>query len=976
MADNSELNLLAPGALEEVKQAYASVKDLGDLIVEVNGKLKAGELKIQGADKISALNTTIREAATSMDVLTAANKLYTDSAGAIVKINDLITQSNKKRGDNAQSEIEKQIRFEERLTKKLEADLRKRLSAVEASAKAEQRIVDELNNEYGQLSKAYNETALRAKNLQLQLGANHPVAQQAVSDAVAMSETLKKLDASVGQHQRNVGNYNMVGAQFAQILRELPNAGISLNTFLISITNNLSYFVESIRTSMQQGASWKAVLAQMGTALFGVVGVVNLLAAALPLLGKIIEDYNKKQDQMAEYSKKVADEGAKEIVHMQLLKREVDDNNTSHTRLVQIRDELVRQFPNLQKDLSNESTLREDLAKAIDRGNQALILQTQIRAAEEILVEGNKKMLKGELDAYEKFIAVISSGGGVTSAIMALSNAHTQSFIDIKKTSEMMFKIIDESRRKLREGGFEDLFNPKSGADSTKEADKLAQLRLSSSKALTEEEARRAELNAREAAENAKQVLSDENIYYEDRLSALTTYLNATTILYEISYEKRKQDLQDEQKQQIELAHGSTEAIAEINKTFRSKQENEDLIYQQNITKLYQDGTKQRNDIVRDGLNDEYRYRIDSLTRIAQQVDDDYQKDLIALAESLDKKKISIRTYEIQRQQIEYSYAIQRLQAQADYLKEELSLFEGSADQRADLERRLNIILNQLAQARVKNAKADAAADMDEWKRRLGFVQKIASEINNIFSSLGDALKQGNDSKIEALNFEAETTQKNAELEIANIKRSQATEEEKQAAIRYQEGLTANARQKATLDQRRIKQQEARFDKVANISRIITSGAVAALEPFTQFPFPVAAAFAAIIGGLTAVQLATAIAAPIPQYAKGTDKHKGGAFIAGDGGERELVQHPDGTAYWTGDNPAVYSAPAGTRVIPESKLASSVANLGMSNIMRRQQTGQVFDTRNLERAINRMNTTVNNHIEVHTDNLKIRVSRR
>lgn len=73
--------------------------------------------------------------------------------------------------------------------------------------KREQKAADDAGNEYKQLSAAYNEAALKAKNYNLTLGANHPTTIQATKDAKAISDQLKAVDASVGQTQRNVGNY-------------------------------------------------------------------------------------------------------------------------------------------------------------------------------------------------------------------------------------------------------------------------------------------------------------------------------------------------------------------------------------------------------------------------------------------------------------------------------------------------------------------------------------------------------------------------------------------------------------------------------------------------------------------------------------------------------------------------------------------------------------------------------------------------
>lgn len=89
-------------------------------------------------------------------------------------------------------------------------------------ARQEQKIAEDLSNEYKQLSLASNELSLKAKNYAITLGENHPVTLQAVSDAKNLSDFLKRLDASVGQFGRSVGDYaNQLRPAFESIREQL-----------------------------------------------------------------------------------------------------------------------------------------------------------------------------------------------------------------------------------------------------------------------------------------------------------------------------------------------------------------------------------------------------------------------------------------------------------------------------------------------------------------------------------------------------------------------------------------------------------------------------------------------------------------------------------------------------------------------------------------------------------------------------------
>jgi len=100
-------------------------------------------------------------------------------------------------------------------------NMAKEQAAAAKAALAEQKINDQLSNDYLQLSKAYNDAALKYKNYALTLGANHPITLQAQQEAIQMGNTLKELDAGVGQYGRNVGNYSSAFQGYANTLRGL-----------------------------------------------------------------------------------------------------------------------------------------------------------------------------------------------------------------------------------------------------------------------------------------------------------------------------------------------------------------------------------------------------------------------------------------------------------------------------------------------------------------------------------------------------------------------------------------------------------------------------------------------------------------------------------------------------------------------------------------------------------------------------------
>ena len=137
----------------------------------------------------------------------------------------------------------------------------------------------ELQKRYKALSEADRESSV-GKNL--------------IAQANALNNKLKEIDSQFGNYQRNVGNYasswNGLQMQVQQIARELPNAALGLNMFIIAISNNLPMLIDEIkRTSDEvqrlrmEGQKTVSVWKQLMGAVFSwqtavVVGITILTA--------------------------------------------------------------------------------------------------------------------------------------------------------------------------------------------------------------------------------------------------------------------------------------------------------------------------------------------------------------------------------------------------------------------------------------------------------------------------------------------------------------------------------------------------------------------------------------------------------------------------------------------------------------------------------------------------------------------------
>lgn len=108
-----------------------------------------------------------------------------------------------------------------------------------------------------------------------------PIGKELLASINQADAKIKELDASIGNHARNVGNYkkewNGLQYQMQILSRELPNFAINPQTGIISLTNNLPYLVDELKKAKD---AHKAYIAE--------VKAGNKDLKAVPSVGKQI----------------------------------------------------------------------------------------------------------------------------------------------------------------------------------------------------------------------------------------------------------------------------------------------------------------------------------------------------------------------------------------------------------------------------------------------------------------------------------------------------------------------------------------------------------------------------------------------------------------------------------------------------------------------------------------------------------------
>jgi hypothetical protein len=156
-----------------------------------------------------------------------------------------------------------------------------------------------------------------------------------------------------------------------------------------------------------------------------------------------------------------------------------------------------------------------------------------------------------------------------------------------------------------------------------------------------------------------------------------------------------------------------------------------------------------------------------------------------------------------------------------------------------------------------------------------------------------------------------------------------------------------------------LERKQAIARKAFAISEIAINTAVAIMKNNAQLGFIAAQPLNAITIALGAIQAATVLAQPIPQYKDGTNYHKGGDAIVGDGGKHEVMITPDGKQMITPNvSTLIKNMPKGTKVMPD---ASAFYQSFLLNFKQKND-----DTNNIEKAIERgfKKAKINNYMKM------------
>ena len=230
---------------------------------------------------------------------------------------------------------------------------------------------------------------------------------------------IKELDASIGNHQRNVGNYasrwNGLGFSIQQVARELPSISYGLNTFFVAISNNLPILADEVRDAIAEYKAavtegkaatpvWKQVVKSIFSWQTALVGGITLLT----LYGNEIADWveelfkGKKQIDAAAIAQehlhnaisKGTTDAQREITKLDLLYKAATDTSKAYDERRIAIEKLQKEYPAYFGNMNAELIAAGMLKNKYDELRASIIEISRAKAAQDVLSENQSSILK------------------------------------------------------------------------------------------------------------------------------------------------------------------------------------------------------------------------------------------------------------------------------------------------------------------------------------------------------------------------------------------------------------------------------------------------------------------------------------------------------------------------------------------------------------------------------------------------------
>lgn len=788
-----------------------------------------------------------------------------------------------------------------------------------------------------------------------------------------LNQQLKDIDAQMGNYQRNVGNYasgwNGLNVSIQQIARELPALSVGANTFFLAISNNLPMFVDELKKARveyellkKSGQTATPVFKQVLGSLFSwqtalVVGITLLSSYGgeitkwvgslfdarkeIDYLKQIQEDLNKAQKEGVE---KAQDEAVKLDI---LYKAAVNLNKPMGERKKAV-EELKKQYPSYFKNISDENILAGKAADSYQRLSNAILASAKARAVQDRLVEQAKQKLdlEDQLAEKEEKRAKLESArdkmkAQYESSQGAAMDTARDMYGKLNKQVEDLDKEIGSLLNQLYQAdkASKEIASSINIGDVTFDphsADKASDDLMQYMKGIR---SKMADLSVSLIEDEHQRNIAAIEKGYNDQIAAIKGYSEEENKLREMLAQERMQKIAKENEEYTKkLAEADEKRIEEKKKhtdeILRLEEEQSSLRIaatstgyrelENIITANYAKGMMSRKEydeamreLEKQAANEQLQIQIDATEKMIEIA----EASGVVSKQQIEMLRESIKAMEAEIGSINADDQVKKAEEQQDITRRNFEALKGYSSALKDLASDIDSPFAGIFDGMDKGFSIMSDKISGVWEELTDGekIERTTEMWGAMVGGIGSMISSIYDRQIEAIEAEQEANEKAGEEEISRIEaleeRGAITTEEAEARKRAAEDKTAQKNAELEKKKAALRTKQAKFEKATSIAEAAIQIAGGILQTIKQLGFPAAIPMIAALGAMGAIQLATIIATPIPKYAKGTDSHKGGLAVVGDGGVPETIVIDKG-AYITPSVPTLVDIPKGAKVIP------------------------------------------------------------
>lgn len=736
------------GSAAGVQAVNAETEAWRDLLEELHAVSLAKRENIELIERLKAENRSLKAQYDALNKAERDGFTLTDKQIARRTSLSLAYEENKQAISRMRKEVANQIKLEQ---------------VAEGSMDEMSQALSRMRIVYRSLNKEERESTL---------------GQNLLKNIQTLDTKIKELDASIGNHQRNVGNYasswNGLSFSIQQVARELPSLAVSPQTFFLAISNNLPILADQLALTKQRvqelknaGQSftpvWKQVLSSIISWQTALVAGITVLT----LYGKEIAEWvgSLFKGEKAVDAARVATEqfhatmaegsiaAQSEITKLNLLYKAATDLSKPYRERAEAVKKLQDIYPAYFGNMAAEQVMVGNAIGAYESLRDAIIEVAKAQAAKNKITKlQEQKVTIEQIPAYQQlsgikkqYDAILTRGrqkGQTDEEFTAILQSYIEAMNEAQKAVE---KTLEKNNKelydKLKESGVKyytkyiDLIDRQSeGLASTASKLFTSQTWQEQNKA-AEEARRKAEQDAQKAASEQEKTLNDlEKALQKLRDDALQAEIDSMqegtakkVAQINLDYQRRAEAINNAEQQIIklqgELTREQAEQLAAVrnaNESQRNKEFGEATLPHIDIDNLFASERQSWN---------EYMIQYGNFRERLQATKDEYDRKIAEAGTEGERKVL----------EAEKQRTLAELEVEGSTWAQELSSLTVKA-----LEELISETQKKLEAAR-KAYDDLSVSDSEEGTKLRGEIVKLDAELKKLKSASKDAGKSVND---------------------------------------------------------------------------------------------------------------------------------------------------------------------------------------------------------------------------------------